>query len=117
MKNKRVKKLIRKYFIYWVHWTGLGYWSIKANFKKGITPSSHGDDLGGCCWVDWRYFKAEIDFYPQALRSCSQQEIENVVIHELMHILINEMRETGIDHEERVVTGLQKALSWVKGSK
>ena len=33
---------------------------------------------------------------------------------ELCHALVNEMREQGIDHEERVVTMLSKAFMWVR---
>ena len=36
-------------------------------------------------------------------------DINYMVVHELLHVLVNEMREEGIDHEERVVTHLAKA--------
>jgi predicted metallopeptidase len=35
-----------------------------------------------------------------------------LIDHELCHILVNEMREGDISHEERVVTGLTKAFLW-----
>jgi predicted SprT family Zn-dependent metalloprotease len=42
--------------------------------------------------------------------------IEKIVVHELMHVFLNEMREKGIDHEERVATMLSQAFLWVKES-
>ena len=44
----------------------------------------------------------------------SKKEIEKVVVHELMHVFLNETREEGIDHEERVATQLQKAFFWIR---
>lgn len=32
----------------------------------------------------------------------------------LMHVFLNEMREEGIDHEERVATMLSKAFLWTR---
>lgn len=44
----------------------------------------------------------------------SDEEIEYVVVHELMHVFLNEMREQGQQHEERVATLLAKAFLWVR---
>ena len=44
----------------------------------------------------------------------SNEELERTVVHELVHALVNELREGGIDHEERVVTTLTKAVLWVR---
>jgi len=49
------------------------------------------------------------------MKTMDGDEIERAVVHELCHILVNEMREDEIHHEERVVTGLQKAFMWVAG--
>lgn len=116
MQTKQVKKLIRKYFTYWVHWTGLGYWSIKAVMSSEINERPNDSYLAGYCDVEWKYLTACITFYPKAMRHLTEEEIEVAVIHELMHVMVNETREGGMEHEERVCTQLQKAFSWVKGS-
>lgn len=61
---------------------------------------------------------AYITLYLPCLKDLSPQRLEEIVIHELVHILINEMRDyhKDPDHEERVVTGIQKAFSWVVGA-
>ena len=55
---------------------------------------------------DWRYLSAAIKFNMPALAGQTDEEIEIKVVHELCHILICEMREDGVDHEERVGPGV-----------
>ena len=114
MSEKRLKKLIRKYFRWWLHWTGLGYWNITLQISGEQKQSSDGGMLAGHCDCSWKYLTATITIYLPALEGCTPAQIEKVIIHELVHVLINEMREGDSDHEERVVTQLQKAFSWVK---
>lgn len=114
MKPKQIKKLLRKNIAWWVHWTGLGYWHIGIVFKEKCKENPY---RCGYCEVNWKYLVSTVTFYIKPLKSQSPATIERVVIHELMHILLNEMRAKGIDHEERVATQLQKAFSWVKGAK
>ena len=57
-----------------------------------------------------------ITIYLKAIKHLDADGIERVVIHELMHVLVNEIREGELHHEERVATQLQKAFSWVKGA-
>jgi len=49
----------------------------------------------------------------------SEDEIEATVVHELMHIFLNEMQSDSVDvnHEERVASTLQKAFMLVRGAK
>lgn len=116
MKTKRVKKLLKKYFLWWVHWTGLEYWHCRMGFERKINKLPNNLWLGGYCTVEWKYQTARIVFCPRAMRHLTPEEIEATVVHEIMHIFLNEMREDGIDHEERAATQLQKAFMWVKGA-
>jgi predicted SprT family Zn-dependent metalloprotease len=116
MKTRQVRKLLHEYIKWWVHWTGLGFWNIQVEFKYSIKKRPNGQWLCGITTVDWRYLTTNIVFYPKAMRHLKPDEIEHVVIHELMHVFLNEVRESGIDHEERVASMLQKAFSWVRGA-
>lgn len=115
MKTKRVKHLLTKYFKFWVHWLGLGFWDVTLSFSKEKVDRGNGSYRAGLCEVEWEYLTAHITIYPKAIRHLDDRGIEKVMLHELVHVLINEMREEGPDHEERVATQLQKAFSWVKG--
>lgn len=110
VKRSEIKGLIEEYANWWTKWLGLRYWNIK--FETAKNPDEDG--LAGTSAVDWRYQEATITFYLKTMKHMQPDEIEKIVVHELMHIFLNEMREEGIDHEERVATMLQKAFMWVK---
>lgn len=114
MKRKKILDIVRKHVTWWVKSTGLGYWDIKIQFGKDNPDSRTGDILVGEADVTWQYQMATITFYPKSMKNMSEDEIEKVVVHELMHVFLHEMHEEGIDHEERVATMLQKAFQWVK---
>jgi len=115
MKSKKVKKLLRKYCDFWVTWLGLKWWRVEIVFERGRTAARDGEaDKAGECFADWMYLRAKIQFWPDVMTHLTKSEIEKVAIHELAHVLVNEMRAEGIDHEERVVTGLEYAFKWVR---
>lgn len=117
IKTRKVKKLLKKYFTYWAHWTGLGYWNVHLRFENEVKDGPGETFIEGHCQADWRYQFATITFYPKAMRHLAAAEIESAVVHELVHVFLCEMREDGIDHEERTATQLEKAFLWVKNAR
>ena len=116
MKTKQVKKLLRKYTRWWIHWLGLGYWTVDIVFKKRKDRCPESDTVCGVCECDWKYLTAIITFYTEPMKNKTAYKIERAVVHELMHVFLHEMRWEGIEHEERVATQLQHAFTWVKGA-
>jgi len=120
MKEKKAKKLARKYFCWWTHWLGLRYGEISLVFVDNIQTKYNDGSIGispeasASCDTNWRYQESTISVSKKWLTKLSKYDIEKMIVHELMHVLINEMREEGIDHEERVATNLQKAFFWVR---
>ena len=113
MKNSQVKKTVRKHIKWWSRWLGLNYGRIDIRFVEFI-KDAEGPDVVGTCNTDWRYQETVITFALHKMRDFDKECIEKTVVHELMHVFLNEMREDGIDHEERVATNLQKAFFWVR---
>ena len=113
---KETKALITKYLKWWVKWTGLGYQRILTKFvdfwEGGLTSDA-------ICSAHWEYMDHVITFNLTNMQIMTDEEIEITVVHELMHIFLNEMQSDSvdIDHEERVASSLQKAFMWVKGAK
>lgn len=117
MKDKNIIKHARKYFAWWSKWLGLNYGKVNLVFVDYIKDA--GDTyinigVAGKCEADWRYQESYVYLALNVLRDMDKHDIELVVVHELMHVMLNEMREEGIDHEERVATNLQKAFFWVR---
>jgi hypothetical protein len=47
----------------------------------------------------------------------SDEDLERCVVHELVHVFLNEARENGedwLDHEERVASTLAQAFIWLR---
>jgi hypothetical protein len=122
MKKSKAIKHAKKCFQWWARNLGLGYQHTDLLFVDYIENDLEtggryiNPDQIGECHADWRYQNNVIYIAINRLKDMDKEEIERSILHELMHIFLNEMREDGIDHEERVATNLQKAFIWVRDS-
>ena len=112
-KQRLFSKLIHK----WVGLTYAGWWKIdlyyldnKAYAKAEHYTHNHAKHSVATCHSDWRYLEASINVNLSALKRMSRSEIEYTVVHELMHVFLNEMRENNVDHEERTATLLARSF-------
>lgn len=110
--KKKQRKIVKDMFMWWRKNTGLGYWEITLKFVDVI---DNGWTVANC-QVEWKYCAAILTFSDDLIKNKNREELEHIVVHEMMHIFLNEMREGKIKHEERVATQLQKAFMWVKGA-
>ena len=112
--KKKTTKLIRKIFKWWATYLGV----MRYEFDLLYCSSSEWDQGKDCIAyinTDWKYQEASIYFNMQKMRERSAEQIEYTIVHELCHLLVNEMQNyKRVDHEERVVTDLAKAFIWVR---
>jgi len=104
---KQLTRMLKKYILKWKQKLFLGMWNIDFNVRSYLTGDINSEfhEVARCS-TKWNYYTAALDFSHVMLASMKDAEIERVVLHELLHIVVNEMRENGIDHEERVVSHL-----------
>lgn len=112
-----IMKEIREQLDKWVYCLGIGWWDLDVYYLDGKDAkknfsSKDGNIILALTYADWRYGIASIYFNLPEVKKISSAELENTIVHELCHILVNEMREAELNHEERVVTGLTKAFLW-----
>ena len=114
--KKTLIKKIRKYAKWWINNSGLAYGHIDLVFKDHFFSQDESENRRAYayCTTDWKYQESNIAFSLEAMKDCPVDQIEAIVVHELMHIFLNEMRAGGIEHEERVATSLQKAFMWTR---
>lgn len=95
---------------------GMGWWDVNFIYSTDEKEFDSGDQCTVLmrCTADWRYGLAVINVNVNYIDELSDELLERYFIHEMMHILVNEMRqkEDCLAHEERVVTGLTKAFEW-----
>lgn len=114
-KNNLIKK-IRRYAKRWIMHTGLNYGHIDLVYKDHFFSQDEAENSPcfAYCSTSWKYQESSISFSLEAMKDCPDKQIEAIVVHELMHIFLNEMRAGGVEHEERVATCLQKAFVWAR---
>ena len=114
------EKLFSAYLKKWCDLTWAGWWKINVLYKDAQGFYESEDETVSTktiavCHTDWRYMHARIVVNSAVLETLSEEEIEETAIHELMHVFLNEMREDGIDHEERVATFLARSFMFAGG--
>jgi predicted SprT family Zn-dependent metalloprotease len=92
-------------------------WTINFNIRDYLGESTtQGHCTVARCDTSWKYFTADLDFSYVQLKDMEEKEIEKIIIHELLHVVLNEMREDGVEHEERVTSHLQMVISYLDRS-
>jgi len=111
--SKQFSELVRK----WKTKTWLGWWKVDIQYlsnkeyaKTEGYKKKHAKNSVATCHTHWNYLEANIIVNDDAIKRLTNDELEYTVVHELMHIFLNEMRETGIEHEERVATILARSF-------
>lgn len=114
--NVTIKRLLNT----WGYNLGFRHWDI--NYKLERDYSSDNRDICAETSISWEYMDMMITFYGHKLEGKDEAAIEEIVIHELSHALVNEMRAPSaccedqsddmMKHEERVVTMITNAITW-----
>lgn len=106
----RVEALIHK----WHEILGLYHWRFRHEFYRQDFPAP---EAAAQTTVRWDYGFARFDWNLPDFAGMDDDECEHAVVHEYMHVLVNEMRPCNQKvwercHEERVVTNLALAARW-----
>lgn len=114
-------ELIKAAFAKWIPRLGLAWHDIEIVYYDDPQEIINhfriietGEMVPATVTAQWMYADAKININLPVFEHIETDNIERVIVHELCHILVNEMREGELHHEERVVTGLTKAFFWVE---
>lgn len=123
---ERQKKRIQTLTERWLKPLGMNWGRLhivyerdSGRFEEERAKYGRADERGtgtclAFCRTDWRYAESTIVFNILCVVDLDDDELDEAYVHELMHVFLNEMREEGIDHEERVATSLAKAFVWLR---
>lgn len=112
---QRVRNLIER----WGAPLGLRWWSeITWCYHDGDDSSWQRDNGQVVVMITnarWEYLWAVVDVNLAAVAERTDDQLEQDVLHELMHILLAEYKEChGLHHLERTCTRLAQAFRWVR---
>lgn len=114
--KQRIRKLIKK----WHKTLGLNWFRIEYVYSRerhSDGPSNYepeGDwDTAADCLADANYLTATITFYLPNLVNIKDDELEEIYLHECMHVFLKPMQtKQKAAEEERVATMLARAMVW-----
>lgn len=106
--KKRVLRIVHR----WIKPLWLGWWRL--DFVWHREAFDDGEIMR--CGSLWQYAEASIDVDLSQVALLDDDRLEQTVVHELMHPILNEARWGGEDilHEERVASWLQRAFMSVR---
>lgn len=110
---------------------GLDWWTLKfvwdRDDKCELSKDGNGNyECVAHTEVHWQYLRASLTFHLPTVATETDDELEYIIVHELTHVLVNEMRwvdaiakddderRHNIQHEERVVTHIAQAFRWIR---
>lgn len=99
----------------WIPKLGLEWWIIKCDFCSShrFIQIEQSDSAMIFCHANWQYLEATLRVNKDELEEESPWKIELIAVHELMHIVLNEMHKPDDEsktHEERTATILAKCF-------
>ena len=101
----------------WSEWAPrmIAGWDIEHGYHEGPFEDSTGEDSEDAIAtvsVDWRYIHGSVGWNLLLVAETTDADLLDTVVHEMTHILVNEMRTAllDIDHEERVCTTITRAI-------
>ena len=122
MKDKEfaaAKARVWKYTKKWDLPLGLRWWHQTHEWcDEPIGDAPEGRSVAGKADVDWQYCRVVFKWYLPGLAELDDTALEKLVVHEMMHVLTNEMRQwqdasDAMMHEERCATTLARAFQYI----
>lgn len=105
------KKRIEKYVNKWLQLFHLHNWKGRCVWERDSKKNNDGEtEVLAHCFSDWKYLIYELTFFLSSFVHKSEKDVERIVVHEMLHIVINEMRENRHENEERVVSTLTNIM-------
>jgi hypothetical protein len=99
---------------------GLKWWTVELSWEYDRSLFTHDDSDFECiAFVNghWPYRTATIHINMHLLHERDDDELEQDILHEMVHIPLFEMQpeqQDFVDHRERVVCTLTNAFQWVR---
>lgn len=106
---KRQRRRIRALLQKWRYALTLDEWDITNDYVDGsiIVDGELSSEAVAAAKVRWEYRRATISWNTQEVARLNDADLEQVFLHETMHVLLHEMREVvegNIKAEERSAT-------------
>lgn len=114
------KERLEKYLVKWHKLMSMGHYHLKYVYKRDFCVDDKSRSTYARTSTSWEYREATIEWYMPSLAKATDDELENIVIHEFCHVqmaplsqdqpeVMHEQRELATENFTRIL------LSMVKG--
>jgi hypothetical protein len=116
MEQKERLKLFKKYFKKWIPEVSRYGWNVKVIYckTKSEMPEFH-DKANAACNPSFDYLRAKIHVNLEANTNgngeLTEQDIEQIVIHETIHVVTSAMKYGNSGNDEYVTTILTRIIT------
>ncbi len=111
MPRNKPEQRLRKLFTKWTKTLGLEDWDIHCELAPEAGNVDRNLEAAAETITWWQYMRATVRFCKSYVEGVGDAELEHIVIHELMHVVLAEMEARNVKHEERAAVMLQRAFS------
>lgn len=108
--TSQIKDLVNKYIKKWTPILGLENQRIKLRWKNERLVAESGLETLMNTLACWHLLQATITMYIPSLKALDKEELELTVVHELLHVVLDEMREYDEKHLERVCETMARSF-------
>jgi hypothetical protein len=117
---EKQQRRIKKYVERWLRILGLDWWKITVEISDDMcVDAAYGGSVNPDAGTsaDWRYQHAHLTFKETSLIEISEEDLENIVLHELLHARMDQLwdktegvNRTQLFQEENLVSQLTSSF-------
>ena len=113
---EKERRRVRKLWDKWFRPIGLGWWQVDLNWARERDEDEPA--TAGMTTTNWQYRTASVTFFLPATLELDDEKLEEVVVHELTHILCGPIQDMSSDERreitEHTVTTIARSLIWAR---
>lgn len=113
---EKERRRVRKLWDKWFRPIGMGWWQVDLSWAREREEDEPA--TAGMTTTNWQYRTAHVTFYLPATMELDDEKLEEVVVHELVHILCGPIQDMSTDERreitEHTVTTIARSIIWAR---
>lgn len=111
---EKERRRVRKLWDKWFRPIGMGWWQVDLSWARERDEDEPA--TAGLTTTNWQYRTAHVTFFLPSTAELNDEKLEEVVVHELVHILCGPIQDMSTDERreitEHTVTTIARSLIW-----
>ena len=113
---EKERKRVRRLWFKWFKPIGMGWWQVELSYDRARDEDEPA--TAGLTTTNWQYRTAAVTFFLPATAAMSEEDLEEVVVHEMVHIMCGPIQDMSSDDRreitEHTVTTIARSIMWAR---